>query len=46
MNDINIRLKQDDGSEIKCSTEHIEEDVLRIRCGLNVKKENGDAEIS
>lgn len=44
MKDINICLKQRDGTELNCSTVHIEEDVLRMRCGLDLKGDNNNAE--
>lgn len=44
MEDINICLKQSDGSELNCNTVQIEENILRMRCGLNLKEENNNAE--
>lgn len=38
MEDINICLKQSDGSELNFNTVQIEEDVLRMRCGLDQKE--------
>lgn len=39
MNDTNICLKQDNGTELSFNTVQIEEDVLRVRCGLDQKEE-------
>lgn len=39
MNDINICLKHDDGTELSFNTVQIEEDILRVRCGLDQKEE-------
>ncbi len=44
MEDINICLKQSDGSVLNFNTVQIEEDVLRMRCGLNSKEEDNNAE--
>ena len=40
MKDFEITIKQLDGAEMTFSTEHIDEDVLRIRCGLDVKEQD------
>ena len=37
MEDINIIIKQSDGTELVVNTCLIDEDVLRTRCGLNTK---------
>lgn len=44
MKDINIRLKQDKGIDLTFNNVQIEEDVLRMRCGLDQKEENNNAE--
>lgn len=40
--DINIIIKDFFGREIKASTEQIEEDVLRMRMGLEPKEQDGE----
>ena len=40
MKDINISIVQEDGSTITVNTSLIDEDVIRTRCGLDVKEEN------
>lgn len=42
MKDINIIIKDVFGREIKTSTEQIEEDVLRMRMGLDPQKQDGE----
>lgn len=42
MKDINIIIKDVFGREIKTSTEQIEEDVLRMRMGLEPHEQDGD----
>lgn len=42
MNDINIIIKDAFGREIKASTEQIEEDVLRMRMGLESQKKDDE----
>ena len=42
MKDINIIIKDAFGSEIKASTEQIEEDVLRMKMGLEVQEQDGE----
>lgn len=39
MEDFNIILKQADGIELVVNTSLIEEDVLRMRCGLSPKEQ-------
>ena len=39
MEDINIIVKQPDGTELVVNTSLIDEDVLRVRCGLELKEE-------
>ena len=41
MKDINIILRDAFGREIKVSTEQIEEDVLRMRIGLEPQRQDG-----
>lgn len=38
MKDVNIEVKQDDGSMLTVNTDMIEEDVLRSMCGLEPKE--------
>lgn len=40
MKDLNITIKQSDGTEMTFNTEQIDEDVLRTRCGLDVKEQD------
>lgn len=40
MEDFNIIIKQSDGKELVVNTSMIEEDVLRMRCGLNPKEQD------
>ena len=40
MEDFNIILKQEDGTELVVNTSMIEEDVLRMRCGLKPKEQD------
>lgn len=40
MKDFEIVIKQLDGTEMVFSTDHIDEDVLRTRCGLDVKEQD------
>ena len=40
MEDLNIILKQQDGKELTFDTSLIDEDVLRIRCGLEPKEQD------
>lgn len=40
MEDFNIVLKQPDGTELVVNTSMIEEDVLRMRCGLKPKEQD------
>lgn len=40
MEDFNIILKQPDGTELVVNTSMIEEDVLRMRCGLKSKEQD------
>lgn len=42
MKDINIIIKDAFDREIKVNTEQIEEDVLRMRMGLEPQKQDGD----
>lgn len=42
MKDINIIIKDFYGKEIKVNTEQIEEDVLRMRMGLERQKQDGE----
>lgn len=42
MKDINIIIKDVFGKEIKVSTEQIEEDVLRMRMGLEPQELDGE----
>ena len=37
--DVDISIKQEDGTELVVSTVLIDEDVLRTRCGLEVKEQ-------
>lgn len=39
MEDIDIIVKQPDGTELVVNTSLIDEDVLRVRCGLEEKEE-------
>ena len=39
MKDIDITIKQEDGTELVVNTVLIDEDVLRTRCGLEVKEQ-------
>lgn len=39
MEDIDIIVKQPDGTELVVNTSLIDEDVLRTRCGLEPKEE-------
>ncbi len=39
MEDIDITVKQPDGTELIVNTSLIDEDVLRTRCGLEPKEE-------
>ena len=39
MEDFNIILKQSDGTELIVNTSMIEENVLRMRCGLEPKEQ-------
>ena len=38
MEDIDIIVKQPDGTEVVVNTSLIDEDVLRVRCGLEMKE--------
>lgn len=40
MEDFNIILKQPDGTELVVNTSMIEEEVLRMRCGLKPKEQD------
>lgn len=40
MEDFNIILKQYDGTELVVNTSIIEEDVLRMKCGLKPKEQD------
>lgn len=40
MKDINVSIMQEDGSAINLNTSLIDEDIIRSRCGLDVKEEN------
>lgn len=40
MEDFNIILKQPDGTELVANTSMIEEEVLRMRCGLKPKEQD------
>lgn len=40
MEDFDIVLEQQDGTELKVNTSLIDEDVLRMRCGLKPKEQN------
>ena len=42
MEDINIIIKDASGREIKANTEQIEEDVLRMRIGLEPQEQDGE----
>ena len=42
MNDINIIIKDAFDREIKTNTDQIEEDVLRMRIGLEPQEQDGD----
>jgi len=42
MEDINIIIRNAFGREIKASTEQIEEDVLQMRMGLKLQKQDGE----
>ena len=42
MKDINIIIKDAFGREVKVSTEQIEEDVLRMRIGLEPQEQDGE----
>lgn len=42
MKDINIIIKDAFGREIKAGTEQIEEDVLRMRIGLEPQEPDGE----
>lgn len=42
MKDINIIFKDAFGREIKVSTDQIEEDVLRMRMGLEPQEQDGE----
>lgn len=42
MEDINIIIKDAFGREIKANTEQIEEDVLRMRMGLEPQEQDGE----
>lgn len=43
MNDYIITIIQPDGSELKVSTDMIEEDVIRHRCGLESRDDDKDS---
>lgn len=38
--DFDITIKRPDGTEMSFNTELIDEDVLRTRCGLEVKEQD------
>lgn len=40
MIDIDISIIQEDGTAITVNTSQIDEDVIRTRCGLDIKEEN------
>ena len=40
MRDVNIEIKQDNGSRLVVNTDMIEEDVIRIMCGLEPKEQD------
>ena len=40
MEDFNVVLKQPDGTELVVNTSLIDEDVLRMRCGLELKEQD------
>lgn len=40
MEDFDIVFKQSDGTELVFNTSLIDEDVLRVRCGLKPKEED------
>lgn len=40
MKDIDVSIMQEDGSAITVNTSQIDEDIIRSRCGLDVKEEN------
>ena len=40
MEDFNITFKQPDGTELVINTSLIDEDVLRMRCGLKPKEQD------
>lgn len=42
MKDINIIIKDDFGKEIKINTQQIEEEVLRMRMGLEPQEQDGE----
>lgn len=42
MKDINIIIKDAFSREIKTNTEQIEEDILRMRMGLEPQEQDGD----
>ena len=44
MKDFDITYKSPDGREITVNTYHIDEDVLRIRMGLEPHKQNEERE--
>ena len=39
MKDVIIKITQPDGSELEVSTDMIEENVLRMYCGLDAKED-------
>lgn len=43
MEDFDIVLEQQDGTELKVNTSLIDEDVLRMRCGLKPKEQINEA---
>ena len=42
MEDVNIIIKDAFGREIKTNTDQVEEDVLRMRMGLEPQEQDGD----
>lgn len=40
MKDIDVVMIQPDGTELVVNTEQIQEDVLRMRCGLEPKEQS------
>ena len=43
MEDVDVIVKQPDGTEVVVNTSLIDEDVLRVRCGLEMKETKWNA---